>query len=91
VVGGPGLGVVGRGQVAQGAVGSDGVVLDPPVLDQYLGLEQAAEGLDGEQLVAQPAAEALHLASWPPRVSHCSALQPSSYERRAIGYSSARL
>jgi hypothetical protein len=39
VVGGPGLGVVGRGQAAKGTVGSEGVVLDPPVLDQDLGLE----------------------------------------------------
>ena len=67
MVGGPGLGVVGRGQVAQGAVGSDGVVLDPPVLDQHPGLEQAVEGLDGEQLVAQPAAEALHIGVLPGR------------------------
>ena len=57
MVGGPGLGVVGGGQVAQGAVGPDGVVLDPPGFDQHLGFEQAAEGLDGEQFVAEPAAE----------------------------------
>jgi hypothetical protein len=54
VVGGSGLGVVGRGQVAQGAVGPDGVVLDPLVVHQHLGLEQAVEGLHGEQFVAQP-------------------------------------
>jgi hypothetical protein len=49
------------GQVAQGAVGSDGVVLDPPVLHQHLGVEQAAERLDGEQLIPEPAAEALDI------------------------------
>jgi hypothetical protein len=48
----PGLGVVGWGQVAQGAVRADSVVLDPPVLDQHLGLQQGGEGLDGQQLVA---------------------------------------
>ena len=29
------------------------VVLDPPVLDQHLRLEQAVELLDGQELVAQ--------------------------------------
>jgi hypothetical protein len=48
-------------------VGSDGVVLDPLVLDQHAGLEQAAERLDGEQLVAQPPAEALHVRVLPRR------------------------
>jgi hypothetical protein len=43
VVGSPGLGVVGRGQIAQGAVGSDGVVLVPPV-HQHLGLERNTLG-----------------------------------------------
>jgi hypothetical protein len=42
-------------------VGSDGVVLDPPVLHQHLGVEQAAERLDGEQLIPEPAAEALDI------------------------------
>jgi hypothetical protein len=46
-------------------VGSDGVVLDAPVLDQHLGLEQGGEGLHGEQFVAEPAAEALHLRVLP--------------------------
>jgi hypothetical protein len=40
LVGGPGLGVLGRGPVAEGAVGPEGVVLDPPLLDQHLGLQQ---------------------------------------------------
>jgi hypothetical protein len=44
VVGGPGLGVVGRGQVAKGAVGPDGVVFDPPVLHQHLDLAQNTLG-----------------------------------------------
>jgi hypothetical protein len=48
-------------------VGLDGVVLDAPVLDQHLGLEQAAEGLDGEQLIAQAATEALHIRVLPGR------------------------
>jgi hypothetical protein len=46
-------------------VGSDGVVLDPPVLDQQPGLEQAVEGLDSQQLVAEPAAEALDVGVLP--------------------------
>jgi hypothetical protein len=46
-------------------VGSEGVVLDPPVLDQHLGLEQAAEGLNSEQFVARAAAEALHIGILP--------------------------
>jgi hypothetical protein len=45
----------------------EGVVLDAPVLQQHPGLEQAAEGLDGQQLVAEPAAEALHLRVLPGR------------------------
>jgi hypothetical protein len=40
------------GQVVKGAIGPDGVVLDPPILDQHLGLKQGIEGLDGEQVVA---------------------------------------
>ena len=63
--GGPGLGVVDWGQVAEGAVGSEGVVLDPPVLDQHLGLEEGGERLDGEQFVAESAAEALHIGVLP--------------------------
>jgi hypothetical protein len=58
------LGELDWGAVAEGAVGPGGVVLDPPVLDQHLGLEQGIEGLDGEQLVTQPTAEALHVR-WP--------------------------
>jgi hypothetical protein len=61
VDGGPSLGVIGRGEIAQSAVGSDGVVLDPPVLHQHASLEQRAEGLNGQQLVAESAAEALHI------------------------------
>jgi hypothetical protein len=48
-------------------VRSEGVVLDPPVLDQHLGLEQVAKGLDGEQFVAEAAAEALHIGVLPGR------------------------
>jgi hypothetical protein len=48
-------------------VGSDGVVLDPPVLDQHACFEQAAERLDGEQLVAQPPAERLDVRVLPGR------------------------
>jgi hypothetical protein len=56
-VGGSGRGEVLRGQIAKSTLRSDAVVLDLPVLDQYPGLQQAAEHLPGEQLVAQPAAE----------------------------------
>jgi hypothetical protein len=38
-------------KVTKGAVGSDGVILDPPVLDQHPRLEQGIEGLDGEQFI----------------------------------------
>src|SRR4051794_11650036 len=64
---GPGPGELGRAAVAQGAMGSDGVVLDAPVLDQHARFEQGAEGLHGEQLVAEPPAEALHIRVLPGR------------------------
>jgi len=38
-----------------GAVGSTGVVVDAPVLCEYLGLEQAVELPAVEELVAEPA------------------------------------
>jgi hypothetical protein len=37
------------GQLAKGVVRPDGVVLDPPVLHQYPGFQQAGEGLHGQQ------------------------------------------
>ena len=43
------------------------VVLDPPVLEQHLRLEQAVELLDGEELVAQPAVERLDVRVLPRR------------------------
>jgi hypothetical protein len=42
-----------------GAVGSVLVVVDPPVLDEHLGLEEAVEVSAVEQLVAQAAVERL--------------------------------
>jgi hypothetical protein len=48
-------------------VGPDGVVLDPPVLHQHPGLEQATERLDGQQFVAQPPTEALDVGVLPGR------------------------
>ena len=42
----PALGVGSRGEPAQAAVRALRVVLDPPVLDQHLRLEQAVELLD---------------------------------------------
>ena len=55
----PALGVGSRREPAQAAVRALRVVLDPPVLDQHLRLEQAVELLDGQELVAQPAVERL--------------------------------
>ena len=43
------------------------VVLDPPVLDEHLRLEQAVELLDGQELVAQPAVERLDEWGFPRR------------------------
>ena len=43
VSGGPGLGELGGGEVAVGAVGSVLVVVDAPVLDEHLGLEEVVE------------------------------------------------
>ena len=40
-----------------GAVGSVLVVVDPPLLDEHLGLEQVVELPAVEELVAQPAVE----------------------------------
>lgn len=52
VSGGPGRGGLGGGEVALGAVGSVDVVVDAPVLDQDLGLEEAVELPAVEELVA---------------------------------------
>ena len=43
------------------------VVLDPPVPEQHLRLEQAVELLDGQELVAQPAVERLDVWVLPRR------------------------
>ena len=56
-----------RGEPAQAAMRALRVVLDPPVLDQHLRLEQAVELLDGQELVAQPAVERLHVRVLPRR------------------------
>jgi hypothetical protein len=40
-------------EVAMGAVGPVGVVVDPPVLDEHLGFEEAVEVPEVQQLVAQ--------------------------------------
>ena len=55
VGGGPLLGELARGEEPVGAVGSTGVVVDAPVLCEYLGLEQAVELPAVEELVAEPA------------------------------------
>ncbi len=52
LVDGPLLGVLGGSQATEGGVGPVGVVLDAPGLDNDLGLEEGAELLDVEQLVA---------------------------------------
>ena len=57
----PLLGVGRRGEPVEAAVRALRVVLDPPVLDQHLRLHQAVELLNGQELVAQPAVERLHL------------------------------
>jgi hypothetical protein len=54
---GPGFGVLVGGEPAQCRVGTVGVVLDPPVLDNDLGLAEVGELLDIEQLVSKPAVE----------------------------------
>jgi hypothetical protein len=59
VSGGPGRGELGGGEVAVGAVGSVLVVVDPPVFDEHLGLEEAVELPAVEELVAEPAVERL--------------------------------
>ena len=55
----PGLGELAGRQIAVGRVWSVHVVVDPPVLDEYLGLEQRIEAPGVEQLVSQPAVERL--------------------------------
>jgi hypothetical protein len=52
VSGDPGLSELGRCELAVGAVGSVDVVVDAPVLDDHLGLEEAVEDPAVEQLVA---------------------------------------
>ncbi len=59
VVGGPGSGELGWGEVAVGGVGSVDVVVDAPVPDDRAGLEQAVELPEVQQLVAELAVEAL--------------------------------
>jgi hypothetical protein len=41
-------------------VGPDGVVPYPPVLQPHPSLEEGRGGLNGEQFIAEPAAEALY-------------------------------
>ncbi len=53
VPGGPGLSELTGSEIAMGAVGSVLVVVDPPVLDEHLGLEQAVELPAVEELVAR--------------------------------------
>jgi len=53
----PSLDELDRGQPAMRAVGSVHVVVDPPVLDEDLCLEQGLELLAVQELVAQPAVE----------------------------------
>ena len=59
MVDGPPLGVLDWGEATEGRVGSVGVVLDAPGFDDDLGLEEAAELLEVQQLVAGLAVEAL--------------------------------
>jgi hypothetical protein len=51
------VGELGGGELAVGAVGSVLVVVDAPVLDEYLGFAEAVEGPAVEELVAEPAVE----------------------------------
>ena len=53
----PGLGELVGGEVAVGGVRSVDVVVDPPVLDDHLGFEEAVEAPAVEELVAEAAVE----------------------------------
>lgn len=52
VLGCPGLGELGWGEVAVGGVGTVLVVVDAPVADEHLGLKEAVKLSQVEQLVA---------------------------------------
>lgn len=53
----PSLGELTRGEVAMGSVWSILVVVDPPVFDEYLCLEQAVEAPAVEEFIPQSAVE----------------------------------
>ena len=55
----PAVGVLGGAEPADAGVGPVGVVVDAPVLDDDLGLEEGVEQLAVEELVAEAAVEAL--------------------------------
>ncbi len=59
VDGGPVGGELGWAEFAVGGVGSVDVVVDPPVLDDHPGLEEAVELPQVEQLVTEATVEAL--------------------------------
>ncbi len=65
-------------------MGPDGVVLDPPVLHQRAGLQQAAEGVDGKQFIAQAATEAYHVGVLPPG-ARLDAAGPRADEPAPVG------
>ena len=50
----PDLGELGGREITVGRVWPVDVVVDPPVLDEHLGLEQAVEATGIKRLVAQP-------------------------------------
>ena len=54
---GPLQGELGWGRFAVGSVGAVGVVVEPPVLDDHAGLEEAVEAPRVEKLVAEPSVE----------------------------------
>jgi hypothetical protein len=58
LVDGPLGGELGWAELAVGGVGSVDVVVDPPVLDDHAGFEEAVELPQVEQLVAEAAVEA---------------------------------
>src|ERR1700733_3459965 len=55
----PSLGELVRGEIAVGSVWSVHVVVDPPVLDEHLRLEQAVEAPAVEEFVTQSSVERL--------------------------------
>src|ERR1700735_3900708 len=82
----PSLGELVRGEIAVGSVWSVHVVVDPPVLDEHLRLEQAVEAPAVEEFVTQSPVERLDPGVLPGRArvdeDRADAVEPTPVSHR---------